>query len=138
MTTFLLDTNVFAALAQPAPNRRVVRAFEKHEGVLVTASLVLHEMWFGILRLPPSKKRDHLEKFMTEVVGGIRVLPYGERAARWHAIERARLTAAGRPPPFLDGQIAAVAAIQDATVVTANVAHFELFEGIRVENWLAP
>jgi tRNA(fMet)-specific endonuclease VapC len=63
--------------------------------------------------------------------------PYGERAARWHAIERARLTAAGRSPPFLDGQIAAVAAVHDATVVTGNVAHFEPFDGLRVENWLA-
>jgi tRNA(fMet)-specific endonuclease VapC len=73
---------------------------------------------------------------MTEVVAGVRVLPYGERAARWHALERARLTAAGRPPPFLDGQIAAVAAVNDATVVSGNAAHFEPFEGLRVENWL--
>jgi len=135
MSTFLLDTNVFATLARPIPNRRIVRAFEKHEAVLVTAALVIHEMWFGIQRLPPSKKRVHLERFMIDVVGGIRVLPYGERAARWHANERVRLTAAGRPPPFLDGQIAAIAAVHDATVVTANVAHFEPFEGIRVEDW---
>ncbi|MGA3122286.1 MAG: hypothetical protein ABSF69_16105 [Polyangiaceae bacterium] len=71
------------------------------------------------------------------VVGGVRVLPYGERAARWHAIERARLAAAGRPPPFLDGQIAAIAAVNDATLVSGNATHVEPFEGLRVENWLA-
>ncbi len=43
----------------------------------------------------------------------------------------------GRPPPFLDAQIAAVAAVHDATVVTGNGSHFEMFEGLRVENWLA-
>lgn len=137
MTTFLLDTNVFAALAQPLPSRKIVRAFEKNEGSLVTAALVMHEMWFGIFRLPPSKKRDHLEKFMNDVVGTIQVLPYGGRAARWHAAERARLTAVGRPPPFLDGQIAAVAAVHNATVITANVVHFQPFERLRVENWSA-
>jgi tRNA(fMet)-specific endonuclease VapC len=135
--TFLLDTNVFAALSQPRPHRGVERVFTKHADELVTASMVVHEMWFGIERLPRSRRRAELERFMTEVVAGVRVLPYGERAARWHAVERARLTASGRPPPFLDGQIAAVAAVHDAAIVTGNVAHFEMFEGLRVENWLA-
>lgn len=135
--TFLLDTNVFAAISQRKPDRGVERAFKKHVAELVTASLVVHEMWFGIERLPRSRRRTELERFMTEVVGGVRVLPYGERAARWHALERARLTASGRPPPFLDAQIAAVAAVNDATIVSANAAHFDPFEGLRVENWLA-
>ena len=134
---FLLDTNIFAALSQRKPHRGVERAFKKHAGELVTASLVVHEMCFGIERLPHSRRRTELERFMKEVVAGVRVLPYGERAARWHALERARLTAAGRPPPFLDGQIAAISAIHDATVVSGNAAHFEPFEGLRVENWLA-
>jgi len=134
--TFLLDTNVFAALSQRTPHRGVERAFTKHAGELVTASIVVHEMWFGIERLPRSRRRTELERFMTEVVAGVRVLPYGERAARWHAFERARLTAAGLPPPFVDGQIAAVAAVHDATVVSGNTAHFESFEGLRVANWL--
>jgi tRNA(fMet)-specific endonuclease VapC len=124
--TYLLDTNVFATLSQPRPHRSVERAF-----------IVVHEMWFGIERLPRSRRRAELERFMTEVVAGVKVLPYGERAARWHAVERARLAAAGRPPPFLDAQIAAIAAVHDATIVTGNAAHFESFEGLRIENWLA-
>ncbi|HEY3820171.1 MAG TPA: type II toxin-antitoxin system VapC family toxin [Polyangiaceae bacterium] len=135
--TYLLDTNVFATLSQPRPHRSVERAFAKHVGELVTASIVVHEMWFGIERLPRSRRRAELERFMTEVVAGVKVLPYGERAARWHAVERARLAAAGRPPPFLDAQIAAIAAVHDATIVTGNAAHFESFEGLRIENWLA-
>jgi tRNA(fMet)-specific endonuclease VapC len=135
--TFLLDTNVFAALSRPKPDRGIERGFGKHAGALVTASLVVHEMWFGIERLPRSRKRTELERFMTEVVAGIRVLAYGERAARWHAIERARLAAAGQSPPFADGQIAAIAAVNDATIVTGNAAHFARFEGLRVENWFA-
>jgi tRNA(fMet)-specific endonuclease VapC len=135
MSTFLLDTNVFAALSQSEPNGRIVRAFEKHEAALVTAALVLNEMWFGILCLATSKKRAHLERFMNDVVGGITVLPYDAHAARWHANERSRLKAAGRTPSFVDGQIAAVAAVNDAIVVTANSADFAVFEGLRVEDW---
>jgi hypothetical protein len=41
-----------------------------------------------------------------------------------------------RPPiSFADGQIAATAAVHDATLVTANREHFEPFEGLRVESW---
>jgi hypothetical protein len=68
--TFLLDTNVFAPLSQRNPHRGVERAFTKHAGELVTASIVVHEMWFGIERLPRSRRRTELERFMTEVVAG--------------------------------------------------------------------
>jgi len=74
---------------------------------------------------------------MNEVAAAVRVLPYGERAARWHATERARLAALGSSTPHVDGQIAAIAAVHDATLVTANVRHFEVFKGLRVENWMA-
>ena len=46
-------------------------------------------------------------------------------------------TPVGRVVDIADGRIAAVAAVQDAVLVTANVGHFEVFEGLRVENWLA-
>lgn len=135
--TFLLDTNVFAALSQPKPSRSVERAFTKHAADIVTASIVLHEMWYGIARMPRSRRRGELERFMHEVVAALRVLPYGARAAKWHANERARLAAIGRPVQLADGQIAAIAAIHDATLVTSNVDHFEIFEGLRVEDWSA-
>ncbi len=137
MTLCLLDTNVFAALSNPNPSRAFERAFTRHTGVIVTAAVVLHEMWFGIERLPRSRRRRELEAFMAEIVAPVRILPYGERAARWHASERARLGAAGRVVDLADGQIAATATVHDAVIVTANVGHFEVFDGLRVENWLA-
>jgi len=134
---YLLDTNVFAALSQPRPSRRVDRAFARHAAELVTASIVVHEMWFGIERMPRSRRRAELEAFMSDVVGAIRVLPYGARAARWDASERARLEAIGRPPRMADAQIASIARVHDATLVTANVADFQMFEGLRLESWMA-
>ena len=49
--------------------------------------------------------------------------------------ERARLAAIGKTPPFVDGQIAAIAAFNDLILVSANVSYFASFEGVRVENW---
>lgn len=65
------------------------------------------------------------------------ILPYDEAAADWHARERARLVAAGRTPPLLDGQIAAVAAVNDLVLVTSNVRDFRGFDGLRIEDWRA-
>ena len=137
VAAFLLDTNVFAELARPRPNRKVLSAFERHSGHVVTASVVVHEICFGIERLPSSRRRTELQRFVDEVMATLRVLPYGDRAARWHATERARLAAGGRTPPFADGQIAAIAAINDATLVTANVDDFAQFDALRVLSWWA-
>ena len=65
----------------------------------------------------------------------MQVLDYTNTAAEWHARERARLVARGQTPPILDGQIAAVAAVNDLTLVTFNVRDFNRFEGLRVESW---
>jgi len=61
------------------------------------------------------------------------VLPYDDRATEWHAEERARLTGEGRTPAFVDGQIAAVAAVHQLAVVTLDPSHFRPFEGLKIE-----
>jgi tRNA(fMet)-specific endonuclease VapC len=132
---YLLDTNVFAALSQPTPHRGVERAFTKHAAELFTASVVIHELWFGIERMALSRRRAALLRFMAEVVERVPVLPYDEGAAKWHALERARLEALGRPSALADGQVAAIASVHDLVLVTANTAHFEAFDGLRVESW---
>ena len=63
------------------------------------------------------------------------ILPYDASAAEWHASERARLTRLGRTPPFVDGQIAAVARLNGLEVVTTNVEDYLDFEGITVRDW---
>lgn len=65
----------------------------------------------------------------------MQVLAYDERAAQWHARERARLTAIGKPPPFADGQIAAIATTNGLTLVTLNKSDFSLFADLAVEDW---
>jgi len=65
----------------------------------------------------------------------IPILFYDDRAAQWHADERARLTRLGKTPSFADGQIAAIAAVNKLTLVTANTADFENFSSLDIENW---
>jgi len=109
---------------------------EKHQHEIVTAAPVWHELQYGCKRLPPSRKREVIEVFLLDVVKkNIFILPYDDRAAEWHAKERARLSLKGKPPPFVDGQIAAIAKINDLVLVTRNVEDFKLFSGLKSENW---
>jgi len=63
------------------------------------------------------------------------ILAYDAAAAAWHASERARLQAAGKTSPFVDGQIAAIAKVNDLTLVTSNHQDFAHFEELRLEDW---
>ena len=81
-------------------------------------------------------RRRALEAYLRDVVqGSFPILPYDEAAATWHGEERARLEALGRPAPFVDGQIAAIAKVHGLVLATTNDKDFARFKGLTVENW---
>ncbi len=63
------------------------------------------------------------------------ILPYDDRAAEWHARERVRLASKGKMPPFVDGQIAAIAKVNRLVLVTRNIEDYESFSGLKTEYW---
>jgi tRNA(fMet)-specific endonuclease VapC len=133
---YLLDTNVISEAVKTLPNKNVIIKLRSHEAEIATASLVWHELQFGCRRLPPSRKRSLIESYLSEVVWTtIVVLPYDSAAADWHAEQRAKLTAAGKPPPFIDGQIAAIAKVNNLILVTRNISDYNCFRGLKVQNW---
>jgi len=135
-TTFLLDTNVVSEPLRPQPSASVMRRLRDHEGEMAIPALVWHELRFGCARLARSRRRQAIERYLAEVVAvSFRVLDYDQRAADWHALERARLVAAGRTPPFVDGQIAAIARVNELILVTSDKADFRGFKGLQVSSW---
>ena len=136
MSRYLLDTNIIAEPLRPAPDEKILERLRRHQDQLATASVVWHELLFGCHRLPDSQRRTAIEGYLfTVVVRSIEILPYDERAARWHASERARLATDGRTPTFADGQIAAVARTNDLVLVTLNQADYAGIEELRIEDW---
>jgi tRNA(fMet)-specific endonuclease VapC len=110
--------------------------FQQHQDAIALASVVWHELWFGCLRLPVSTRRAAIEHYLREVIGAnVPILPYTPRAAQWHAEERARLVTIGRTPPFIDGQIAAIAQTNQLILVTFNTADYADFDGLSIEDW---
>ncbi len=56
-------------------------------------------------------------------------------SAEWHTAECARLTAIGQTPPFVDGQIMAIAQANRLILVTLNPKDYEAFVGVKVQDW---
>lgn len=134
---YLLDTDVISSPVAPNPSALVVRNLERNSDSCAISAPVWHELNFGVRRLPAGKRRTALASYVADVVGaGFQILPYDAQSAAWHASERARLERAGKSPPFVDGQIAAIASINGLILVTGNVQDYENFEDLRVENWM--
>jgi tRNA(fMet)-specific endonuclease VapC len=136
MLRYLLDTNIVSEPLRLHPNEEILRRLQIHREECAIASIVWHELWYGCMQLPQSARRSKIEHYLAQVVQpSLVVLPYDAQAAVWHARERARLKTMGRIPPFVDGQIAAVAAAQTLTLVTLNEADYIHFSGLALENW---
>jgi len=65
------------------------------------------------------------------------LLPYDTATVEWFARERGRLVAIGKTPAYADGQIAAVAQVNNLIVVTNNVKDYTDFQHLQLKNWFA-
>lgn len=135
-TRYLLDTSIVSAPIAKQPDPNVLRHLDSHGHECAIAAPVWNELVYGCQRLPRGKRRDTIDAYLTNVVlATLPVLAYDEAAAHWHGIERARLEGLGKPAPYVDGQIAAVAHVHELTLVTVNVKDFVRFKGLEIEDW---
>ncbi len=133
---YLLDTNVISEPLRPHPAPGILRRLREHDGEMAIPAPVWHELRFGCARLTQSRRREAIERYIQDVVlASFPVLDYNREAADWHALERARLEAVGKTPPFIDGQIAAIAYVNELILVTSNPADFRAFKGLQVRSW---
>ena len=133
---YLLDSNIVSEPLRPVPSSGIIRSLQIHDGEAAISAPVWHELCFGCARLAPSHRRDMIDRYIHDVVlASFPVLDYDCEAAEWHALERARLEFIGKTPPFVDGQIAAIAVVNKFVLVTSNVRDFEKFKGQEVLSW---
>jgi len=135
---YLLDTGALAEPVKPQLNAAFMARLAQHQSACAIASVTWHEALCGVARLADGARRRALTRYLTDVVARtLPILPYDEAAAARLADLRVRRERAGRPLPFADGQIAAIASASRLVVVTANVSDFSDIEGLVVENWSA-
>ncbi len=136
MIKYLLDTNVVTEPLKARPSQGIMRRLREHEGEIAIPALVWHELRFGCSRITHLRHREVIERYIEDVVlASFPILEYDQKAADWHAGERARLTAMGLAPPFIVGQVAAIAYVNKMILVTSNPTEFRAFKGLQVRNW---
>lgn len=133
---YLLDTKVWSEAVKREPCPAVIDRIERYDGLLAMPSPVWHELLFGLERLEEGRRKRSLRAFLMEVLAPrVPVIPYDDHAAWVHASMRARLEAAGRPLPFVDTQIAAIAISNNLILVTRNLADYKGIQGLALEDW---
>ena len=139
MTGYLLDSNVVSEAIKPRPDPLVL-SFLKTEADMWLSAVVLHELEFGILRLDPGRRRDHLrsrlESYLIQYAH--RLLPVGDVEAVAAASLRAEAQRGGRVLHVADALIAGTARAYGLTVVTRNVGDFEAIDVDVVNPWVGP
>lgn len=120
--SWLLDTNVISELARPTPDAKVAQWLSAHEDELFLSVLTLGEIQKGITRLPDSRRRRRLTRWLDSEIRpwfSGRLLPVDETVSlRWGRM----LAEAERPLLAVDSLIAATALNHGLTLATRNTA----------------
>jgi hypothetical protein len=122
--TYLVDANVLSEATRPDPHPRVIDWLRRHEAELVVDPVIVGEIRFGILLLPPGRRRTRLQQWFDQGVRRLHCLPWDAETGLTWAELLAKLRRTGRAMPIKDSLIAATALVHGLTVATRNRGDF--------------
>ena len=136
MSGILLDTIVISELTRNEPDPSVVAFLRRHNELWI-ATVVLHELEFGLRLLPRGRRREELQSAVAKYVTRFedRILPLDRRAAKHAAELRARAQRSGRVLHLGDALIAGTAKAHDMALATRNVTDFDGLEVAVINPW---
>ena len=138
MIGYLLDTNVVSELSNDVPNPGVISFLIEHDDLWL-ASVVVHELEYGLQLLPEGQRRNRLYASHEEILTRYddRILPLDRPATESAALLRAEARRSGRTLDLGDALIAGIAKANDLSVVTRNVRDFDGLDIEIVNPWEA-
>ena len=137
---YLLDTCVVSELLKKDPDKKVLKWIsEMDETSLYLSVLTFGEIHKGIEKLPQSKKKDRLHKWVNSDLRERfknRILNFDlTSATKWGELQ-GKAELAGKPMSLIDGLISATGIVSDLIVVTRNTKDMEQ-SGVSLLNpWL--
>ena len=128
-TTFLID---LVSGDEGAATK--ARELDEVASLVAISVITVHEYLRGIYYLYWDRKelRDKLRE-AREDLRRFEIIPFDEEIAEVAAEIDAKLVRSGTPIGYPDVVIAATALSRDLTLVTRNIRHFSLVQGLRVE-----
>lgn len=132
---YLLDTNVCVQFLRNRHALVVQRVNARRPDELRLCSVVIAELYHGCLcSAQPAANRTQVDQF----VRPYQSLPFDDSAADTHADIRRHLERLGMPIGPYDLQIAAIALVNGATLVTHNTNEFSRVPNLLIEDWEIP
>jgi tRNA(fMet)-specific endonuclease VapC len=127
-----LDTNVCAMYLNGRSASVRDRILFTPSDEMAVCSVVKTELFYGAMRSNnPNRTLERQQNFLGRFVS----LPFGDEASLIAGQIRARLASAGTPIGSYDLLIAAIALVNNLTLVTHNTREFERVEGLQLEDW---
>ncbi len=130
---YLLDSNVWVSLLR-GNSSAVAARFRSaaNSDELFVCSVVIGELLYGCAR---SAKPIANRSAVVALTAPFQSLPYTDKAADTFATLRHSLEERGLVIGPYDMQIAAIALVNDCTLVTKNTREFARVERLQIENW---
>lgn len=132
MALYMLDTNTAsAALRGTAGIDERLQRMDPAQWCI--SAVTRAELRYGLALKPEATKlAQYVEAFLLATT----TAPWDQAAGDAHGVLRARLRRSGTPIGDFDEMIGAHALSLDAVLVTDNTRHFQLIEGLALENWV--
>jgi predicted nucleic acid-binding protein len=124
----LLDTNVVSETMRPQPADNVRRWLDAQRTEdLFLCTPVLAELRYGLEGLPMGGRRTRIEQSIKRIEDAFadRILPVDRAAAHEYGRIVAQRDRMGRATGTMDGLIAAIAKVHQATIATRDVRGFD-------------
>ncbi len=130
--SLLLDTNICVAWLNGADATLRKKLEHAPVGDVFVCAVVKAELLYGARKSARvSHNLERLERFFS----GLPSLPFDDDAAEVYGAVRAQLERQGTPLGPNDLMIAAIALVNDSTLITRNDREFRPVVGLRIEVW---
>ena len=132
MARYMLDTNICIYLMKHQPPEVAARFAQCYVGDVVISAITLAELEYGVAcsGVQQARNRKALDDFLQEVPAA----PFDAAAAAVYG--PTRLATRQRQRDALDKLIASHALAMGVTLVTNNLADFDAYPGLQLENWV--
>lgn len=129
---YLLDTNACISYLNNPDSPVCLKMQRLKPSEILLCSVVEAELYYGVMKSAAhAKNLARLKPFISQFVS----LSFDSKAAKEFGHIRAELAKAGTPIGPYDLQIAAIALVNNLTVVTHNTREFGRVDGLHLEDW---